>query len=200
MSEEELRHYVDEYFEKYWSVSFDKFLENQEEADEISEWALKEVKRLKNKNEELKDKLEFVKLSNPEQNLKYFKLVDSNRRKINCLRGENKKLKDQLDFSNNIINELEKEIINTIEETRNLQDYSKWYVEGYEEVISLTHSSHSGVMLETIKSTTIKRYEYLLNKLQELKNKSQQKEKHNKRNKRNDRTHNKLGGIDEEII
>lgn len=137
-SEEELRHYVDEYFEKYWCVSFDKFLENLEESEEISEWALKEVKRLKNKNEELKD---------------------------------------QLDFSNNIINELEKEIINTIEETRNLQDYSKWYVEGYEEAISLTHSSHSGVMLETIKSTTIKRYEYLLNKLQELK-----------------------GGIDEEII
>lgn len=155
MSEEELKHYVDQYFEKYWSVSFDKFLENMEESDEIREWALKEVKRLKNKNEELKDQLEFSKLSNPEMNLRYSKLVNSNRRKINCLREENKKLKeqlrqkeniikacnnyinklkDQLDFSNNIINELEKWLeqeyaivkANSIQEHNNPEWYIKW--------------------------------------------------------------------------
>ena len=113
MSEEELKHYVDQYFEKHWCVSFDKFLENVEEGDEIKEWALKEVKRLKNKNEELEDKLEFVKLSNPEQNLKYFKLVDSNRRKINCLREENKKLKEQLRQKENILKEVKEKIENT---------------------------------------------------------------------------------------
>lgn len=103
MSEEELKHYVDEYFEKYWCISFDKFLENMEESNEIREWALKEVKRLKNKNEELKDQLEFAKLSNPEMNLRYSKLVNSNRRKMNCLREENKKLKGQLRQKENVI-------------------------------------------------------------------------------------------------
>lgn len=113
MNEEELRHYVDEYFEKHWSVTFDKYLENREEADEIKDWALKEVKRLKNKNKKLKDQLEFSKLSNPEMNLRYSKLVNSNRRKINCLREENKKLKEQLRQKENILKEVKEKIENT---------------------------------------------------------------------------------------
>ncbi len=107
MSEGAIKHYINEYFEKYWGVSFDKFLENKEESDEIREWALKEVKRLKNKNEELKGQLEFSKLSNPEMNLRYSKLVNSNRRKINCLREENKKLKEQLRQKKNILKAIE---------------------------------------------------------------------------------------------
>lgn len=75
----------------------------------------------------------------------------------------------EIERLNNIIEEFEKELTNKIEETKNLKDYSKWYVEGYDKAISITHSSHSGIMLETIKSTTIKRYEYLLDKLKELK-------------------------------
>lgn len=110
MSEEELKHYVDQYFEKYWSVSFDKYLENMEEGNEIKDWALKEVKRLKNKNEELKDQLEFARLNNPEMNFRYFKLVNSNRRKINCLREENKRLKEELRQKENIIKELREKI------------------------------------------------------------------------------------------
>ena len=54
-------------------------------------------------------------------------------------------------------------IQNKIEESKNLQDYSKWYVENYDKAIDLTNSSHGGIMLETIKSTTIKRYEDVLN-------------------------------------
>ena len=109
MNEEELKHYIDQYFEEYWRG----FFESKEESDEIKDWALKEVKRLKNKNEELKDKLEFTKLSNPEQNLRYFKLVDSNRRKINCLREENKKIKEQLRQKENILKEVKEKIENT---------------------------------------------------------------------------------------
>ena len=49
-----------------------------------------------------------------------------------------------------------------IKEQKELPDYSKYYMESYDKAINLTNSTHSGVMLETIKSTTIKRYEDIL--------------------------------------
>lgn len=52
------------------------------------------------------------------------------------------------------------------EKYKNMTDYHQYYVEGYDKAIELTHSSHSGVMLETIKSTTIKNCDNLLNILQ----------------------------------
>lgn len=49
MSKEEkkLKAKVDEYFEKYWSVSFDKFLENWEEMEEWLKHYEKEIEKLK---------------------------------------------------------------------------------------------------------------------------------------------------------
>lgn len=52
---------------------------------------------------------------------------------------------------------------NKKEEYKNMTDYHQYYVEGYDKAIELTHSSHSGVMLETIKSATIKNCDDLLN-------------------------------------
>lgn len=57
-------------------------------------------------------------------------------------------------------------IKNKKEEYKNMTDYHQYYVEGYDKAIELTHSSHSGIMLETIKSTTIKNCDDLLNILQ----------------------------------
>ena len=68
------------------------------------------------------------------------------------------KYKDLKERTNKAIKYLEK----TIEENKNLPDYSKHYVEGYDIAIETTHSSHSGVMLETIKSATIKTCEETL--------------------------------------
>lgn len=55
---------------------------------------------------------------------------------------------------------------NKKEKYKNMTDYHQYYVEGYDKAIELTHSSHSGVMLETIKSATIKNCDDLLNILQ----------------------------------
>lgn len=57
---------------------------------------------------------------------------------------------------------------NKIEEQKNMTDFSKYYLENYDKAINTQHLSHSGVMLETIKSTTIKRYEDILELLEEI--------------------------------
>ena len=55
MSEKELKAKVDEYFEKYMCVSFDKFLENFKEAEEWYRYKDKEIKRL-NKEKSILEK------------------------------------------------------------------------------------------------------------------------------------------------
>lgn len=93
--EEELKRYhLNQRVIEPWDIFLDVLLE-------------KRVRGLKNKNEELKDQLEFSKLSNPEMNLRYSKLVNSNRRKMNCLREENKKLKEQLREKENKLKAIE---------------------------------------------------------------------------------------------
>ncbi len=89
---------------------------------------------------------------------------------INQLLSENERL-------NVIIDDLEDKIDKVIEycklkikEQKELTDYSKYYLENYDKAINLTHSTHSGVMLETIKSTTIKRYEDILELLGDKEN------------------------------
>lgn len=52
---------------------------------------------------------------------------------------------------------------NKKEKYKNMTDYHQYYVEGYDKAIELTHSSHSGIMLETIRSATIKNCDDLLN-------------------------------------
>ena len=79
------------------------------------------------------------------------------------------KYRKELMRLNNIIDELEDFI--TIRKARweNEQDYSQWYLEGYDNAIQVKHLSHSGVMLESLKSSSIKTCNDILNKLKELK-------------------------------
>jgi len=51
----------------------------------------------------------------------------------------------------------------------NEPDYSKYYLEGYETAIQTTHSSHSGIMLETAKNSIVVLCDELLDKMKEIK-------------------------------
>lgn len=88
--------------------------------------------------------------------------------------NENCKLREEHNITDiSLLDELEdyksrcekasKLLKNKKEEYSNLPDYHQYYVDGYDKAIELTHSSHSGVMLETIKSATIKNCDDLLN-------------------------------------
>ena len=50
----------------------------------------------------------------------------------------------------------------------NEPDYSKYYLEGYETAIQTTHSSHSGIMLETAKNSIVVLCDELLDKMKEI--------------------------------
>lgn len=77
------------------------------------------------------------------------------------LEKENNKQKEVLD-------KIKEYCKSKIEEQKNMTDFSKYYLENYDKAINIQHLSHSGVMLETIKSTTIKRYEDILELLEDL--------------------------------
>lgn len=68
----------------------------------------------------------------------------------------------EIERLHSIIKEVREYCKNKIQEQKDMKDFSKYYLEGYDKVISVTHSTHSGILLETIKSTTIKRYESIL--------------------------------------
>ena len=65
-------------------------------------------------------------------------------------------IQQELQRKDNIINELKD--LCELKKARmlNEKDYSKWYVENYDNAIHTLNLSHSGVMLETIKSAVIK--------------------------------------------
>lgn len=65
---------------------------------------------------------------------------------LNNLENENKRL-------HTIIKEVRELAIIKKTRVENEPDYSKSYLEGYENAIQTQHLTHSGVMLETIKST-----------------------------------------------
>lgn len=54
----------------------------------------------------------------------------------------------------------------------NEPDYSKYYLLGYETAIQSTHSSHSGIMLETAKNSIVVLCDELLDKMKEIKGKN----------------------------
>ena len=89
------------------------------------------------------------------------------------------KVKDLINLKNKQIQELtnnwnELEDILKIKKARMLNetDYSKYYLEGYETAIQTTHSSHSGVMLETAKNSIVVLCDELLDKMKEIKGKN----------------------------
>lgn len=83
----------------------------------------------------------------------------------------NRKLEEkdkEIERLNNIIDELEN-LLEIKKIRMSNEDYSKSYLEGYDSIIGVNNLSHSGVMLETVKSTTIKLCSELLDKLKALK-------------------------------
>ena len=61
------------------------------------------IEALKDSLTNLQEENKFLKLNNPEMNIRHFAMIKENKRKIDNLRVENKRL-------NNIINELEKDL------------------------------------------------------------------------------------------
>ena len=86
-----------------------------------------------------------------------------------CLERENKRLNKEIDRLNNIINELTDLILLKKARAENEKDYSKYYIEGFTNALKTTHSTPDGIMLETVKSTTIAICKEILEKLKELK-------------------------------
>ena len=74
----------------------------------------------------------------------------------------------KIDKQKEVLDKIKEYCKSKIEEQKNMTDFSKYYLENYDKVINTQHLSHSGVMLETIKSTTIKRYEDILELLEEI--------------------------------
>ena len=54
----------------------------------------KEVRNLQQKVEQLENENEYLKMSNPEQNMEHFRIVNENKRKIDMLRKENHQLEN----------------------------------------------------------------------------------------------------------
>jgi len=75
----------------------------------------------------------------------------------------------EYDRLNNIINELTDLILLKKARAENEKDYSKYYIEGFTNALKITHSTPDGIMLETVKSTTIAICKELLDKLKALK-------------------------------
>ena len=77
-------------------------------------------------------------------------------------------LEKELDKYKNVFDNIKECCKDKIQEQKEMVDFSKYYLENYDKAISETNSSHSGILLETIKSTTIKRYEDILELLEEV--------------------------------
>ena len=77
-------------------------------------------------------------------------------------------LQDKYNKQKEVLDKIKKYCENKIEEQKCMPDFSKSYLENYDKVMNEQHLSHSGVMLETIKSTTTKRCEEILELLEEI--------------------------------
>ena len=73
----------------------------------ISKELINAVEEIIKENRQLKEENEYLKLSNPEQNLEHFRIVKENKRKIDNLRKHNKRLKAELKRANDFICSLE---------------------------------------------------------------------------------------------
>ena len=98
------------------------------------------------------------------QEIEYLRSVGS----LGILDKKCKELQNINDKQKEVLDKIKKYCKNKIEEQKNMNDFSKYYLENYDKAINIQHLTHSGVMLETIKSTTIKRYEEILELLEEI--------------------------------
>lgn len=67
-----------------------KNIETEEKAFKFKDY----IKHLQQKVEQLEKENEYLKMSNPEQNMEHFRIVNENKRKIDMLRKENHQLEN----------------------------------------------------------------------------------------------------------
>lgn len=71
-----------------------KFVVNGEDYDKIKKSLNEQIEDLHQKVEQLEKENEYLKMSNPEQNMEHFRIVNENKRKIDMLRKENHQLEN----------------------------------------------------------------------------------------------------------
>lgn len=96
---------------------------------------------------------------------KYYEVISTEQ--FNIQEELNKEIEINIKYKE-VLDKIKEFCKSKIEEQKNMTDFSKYYLENYDKAINTQHLSHSGVMLETIKSTTIKRYEDILELLEEI--------------------------------
>lgn len=130
---------------------------SQSDVDKLSDC----ITTLQDKTEDLQNKIKNAK--DLYENDDYSTLADDMYKEL--IKGSKDNELELIDYKLRVKKAIEL-LKNKKEEYSNLPDYHQYYLEGYDKAIELTHSSHSGIMLETIKSTTIKNCDDLLNILQ----------------------------------
>lgn len=134
-------------------------LEVKNESQAIAkEVVLSEIENLQQENKKLNGTIQTYDIllkANVEENKQLKTQIEEYQKALD------ETMSEKMDIENNW-NKLKEYCKSKIKEQKELPDYSKYYVENYDKAINLTESTHSGVMLETIKSTTIKRYEDIL--------------------------------------
>jgi len=71
-----------------------KFVVNGEDYDKIKKSLNEQIEDLQQKVKQLEKENEYLKMSNPEQNMEHFRIVNENKRKIDMLRKENHQLEN----------------------------------------------------------------------------------------------------------
>lgn len=112
-----------------------------------------------------KDKLGYYKLQDDYKKQSFYMWLDKEERKQYDYEDY---LLDEIEKKDKVLDKIKEYCKSKIEEQKNMTDFSKYYLENYDKAINTQHLSHSGVMLETIKSTTIKRYEDILELIGEI--------------------------------
>ena len=86
-----------------------KFVVNGEDYDKIKKSLNEQIEDLQQKVEQLENENEYLKMSNPEQNMEHFRIVNENKRKIDMLRKENHQLenirKEAIEYINSYKND-----------------------------------------------------------------------------------------------
>lgn len=72
-----------------------KFVVTGEDYDKIKNSLNEQIEDLQQKVKQLEKENEYLKMSNPEQNMEHFRIVNENKRKIDMLRKENHQLEEE---------------------------------------------------------------------------------------------------------
>ena len=140
------------------------FSDDNHDVETLCRWA-KHYEFIDLIKENENDKLGYYKLQDDYTKQSFYIWLDKEERKQYDYEDY---LLDKIDKYKNVIDKIKEFCKDKIQEQKEMVDFSKYYLENYDKAISETNSSHSGILLETIKSTTIKRYEDILELLEKV--------------------------------